>query len=285
MSARETFGHHCGVCGERAALWKVVDGIEFTDCPECECIAMASAKLMLVDTGKFERQYDPHYWNEELPAARERSWGATLARAAEAILLCRRPVERFLDVASGPGYLLDSLNYYLPSSSGRFYGVERFPPAEHTQHSGFITGSVGELSGNYDCGVCIEVIEHLTPLMLRQLARELAWVSEPNSLFIFNTGLSEFVRQHSPEYIDPLRRGHIISWGFPALVEIFSGEGFKVRKLGTRQWAFAVEYLPDSDISINDRIWSPLDHNYRILNDPQTGLAMYIIARESLRAE
>jgi hypothetical protein len=277
------FAVRCGVCGAIAAPWKIIDGIQFTDCSKCECIAMDSENLLRVDAAKFAHKYDATYWSDELIAAKERSWGATLARAAEAILLCRRPVDRFLDIATGPGYLLDALSYYLPTSKERFFGVEKFAPEDRSEHPGFIEGSVEDLPQEFDCGVCIEVIEHLTPLMLRQLARELSWVSQPNAFYIFNTGLSDFVRKDSADYIDPVQRGHIVSWGFPALVEIFGSEGFKVHKLGSRNWSFGVEYLPDDELPISDRIWSPLEENLAILNDPATGMVMYIMARESLR--
>jgi hypothetical protein len=278
------FALRCGVCGAIAAPWNVVDGIQFTDCGECECIAMDSENLLRVDGAKFARKYDANYWSDELLAAKERSWGATLARAAEAILLCRRPVVSFLDIGTGPGYLLDALTYYLPTSKERFFGVEKFPPEGRSAHPGFIEGGLEDLRLDVDCGVCMEVIEHLTPQMLRQLARELSWVSKPNALYIFNTGLSDFVRTECPTYIDPLRRGHIVSWGFPALIEIFAAEGFKVNKLGSRDWAFAVEYLPEDDIAIADRVWHPLDENAAMLNDPATGMVMHIVARESLRS-
>ncbi len=275
----------CGVCGEQARLWSVVDGLEFSDCPTCDSIAMEAAELDLVDSGEFQRKYDIDYWSDELSAAKERSWGPALARAAEAILLCRRPVERFLDIGTGPGYLLESLDFYLPGSKDRFFGVEKFPPDPCSDHPGFIHGSLGELRDKYDAGVCIEVIEHLTPAMLKHFVRELSLVAQPNSLFIFNTGLANFVRKECASYIDPLHRGHIVSWGFPALEEIFRLEGFKIHPIGTRQWAFAAEYLPDQDMPFSERIWSPLEENRRILEDPAAGMVMHLLARDSLRCE
>lgn len=275
----------CGVCGVDAPLWKVVDGLAFSDCPACGSIAMHADELALVDSGDFERKYDPHYWSDELSAARERSWGAGLARSSEAMLLCRRPIERFLDIGCGPGYLLDSLSYHLPSSKGLFYGVEKFPPEKRTSHPGFIEGSLEELTDLYDCGVCIEVIEHLTPTMLRQIVHDLAQVSRPGSFFVFNTGLSDFVRDECPSYIDPRHRGHIVSWGFAALDKIFGAHGFSVHRMGKREWAFAVEYRPHDDHSIGGRIWEPIEPNRAIFDDPVSGTAAFILARESLRAD
>ena len=274
----------CGVCGEQAPLWQVVDGLEFSDCPACGSIAMREEDLRLVDAGEFDRKYDRQYWSDELSAAKERSWGASLARASEAMLLCRRQIHRFLDIGCGPGYLLDSLSYFLPSSKDKFFGVERFAPEARTSHPGFIDGSVAELPHRYDTGVCIEVIEHLTPTMLRQLVRDLARISLPDSFFIFNTGMSQFVRSECPTYIDPLKRGHIVSWGFAALEQIFREEGFRVHRLGNREWAFAAEYLPDDDLPVSARIWEPAKGNRALFDDPVTGTAMFILARESMRA-
>lgn len=275
----------CAVCGVDAPLWKVVDGLPFSDCPACGSIAMHADEVALVDSGKFERKYDPEYWSDELSAAKERSWGAGLARSSEAMLLCRRPIERFLDIGCGPGYLLDALSYHLPSSKGVFYGVEKFPPENRSRHTGFIEGSLGELSDPYDCGVCIEVIEHLTPTMLRQIVEDLAQVSRPGSFFLFNTGLSDFVRSECPSYIDPRHRGHILSWGFAALEKIFGERGFSLHRMGKREWAFAVEYRPHGPDSIGDRIWAPLEANRAIFDDPVSGTAALILARESLRAD
>lgn len=275
----------CGVCGVDAPLWKIVDRLAFSDCPACGSIAMQADELAMVDSGEFERKYDPQYWSEELSAAKERSWGAGLARSTEALLLCRRRVERFLDIGCGPGYLLDALSYYLPSSKELFYGVEKFPPEKRSCHRGFIEGSLDELDDLYDCGVCIEVIEHLTPTMLRQFVRDLAQVSRPGSFFIFNTGLSDFVRSECSTYIDPRHRGHIVSWGFPALERIFGEQGFTVHRMGKREWAFAVEYGSSSAEPIGERIWEPFGANKVIFDDPVSGMAAFILARESLRAD
>ena len=62
--------------------------------------------------------------------------------------------------------------------------------------------------------------------MLRRLAASLARISEPGSLYIFNSANPTFVKELDPAYLDPLRRGHIISWGHNALVGIFEPEGF-----------------------------------------------------------
>ena len=121
----------CGVCADPSAatLWRNVDGYDYFDCSACGCIALGPDDMAKVDSGEFPRHYGPDYWAMELKAARERSWGPSLARAAEAILYSRRPIERFIDIGTGPGFLLDALKVYLPISSHRVFGVEKFPPS------------------------------------------------------------------------------------------------------------------------------------------------------------
>ncbi|MGH8118650.1 MAG: hypothetical protein ACREPJ_15350 [Rhodanobacteraceae bacterium] len=133
----------------------------------------------MIDAGKSTRIYDETYWAEELHSSRERADGVSLVRAGEAILYARRPVKRFLDVGTGPGYLLDTLACHFPERVDMFYGVELFPPDVHSRHPNYIAGDVGGLKLRFDVGVCIEVVEHLTPRMLGNVAQGLAGISEP----------------------------------------------------------------------------------------------------------
>jgi len=268
----------CAICYANAVHWCEVDGYEFLECPDCDSIAVTAETMAQVDNGSFVRTYDANYWEAELTAARERSWGGSLARVAETILYCTRPITTFLDIATGPGYLLDALATYLPSHN-IFHGVEMFPPPIHSIHPNYVVGSVGDFGGNIDAGVCIETIEHLTPRMASALAWQLAAKSQPASLFLFNTGLSDFVRKEDPGYLDPARRGHIVSWGLPALRRVFEVAGFVVHPL--RSWAFAVEYKPEIATPLADRIWT--SPNRELLNDPVMGNVMHILGRESAR--
>jgi hypothetical protein len=234
--------------------------------------------MQQVDEGAFVRRYDADYWSAELSAARSRSWGEGLARVGETVLYCERPIEVFLDIATGPGYLLDALAAYLPSRR-IFHGVEMFPPPEHSAHPNYLVGGVADFPMAVDAGVCIETIEHLTPRMARGLAEQLAAKCRPDSLILFNTGLSDFTRKEDPGYIDPVHRGHIVSWGMPALRSVFEPAGFKVHPL--RSWAFAVEYQPTTDRPLADRIWN--SRNAQLLTDPEMGSAMFLLARETAR--
>lgn len=67
------------------------------------------------------------------------------------------------------------------------------PPAERTPHPNYVEGDVGVLEEACDAGVCIEVIEHLTPRMLGKLVDRLAKVSLPCSLWLFNTDMPDYV--------------------------------------------------------------------------------------------
>jgi hypothetical protein len=268
----------CAVCEGAAHHFATVDGYPFLECEVCDSIAVDAATMEQVDRGALVRRYDEDYWSAELSAARSRSWGEALARVGEVVLYCERPIQVFLDIATGPGYLLDALATYLPSRP-IFHGVELFPPPEHSAHPNYLVGSVADFPMIVDAGVCIETIEHLTPRMARDLAEQLGAKCQPNSLILFNTGLSDFTRNEDPGYIDPVRRGHIISWGLPALRSTFEPAGFKVHPL--RSWAFAIEYRPTTDRPLADRIWN--SPNAHLLSDPEMGSVMFILGRESAR--
>ena len=274
----------CAVCQSPASHWAVVDGHEFSHCPVCGSVALNIEQMHAIDDGASTRIYNADYWESEARAARERSWGGSLARAAEAIYVCQRPVRSFLDIGSGDGSLLDALSYHLPSFSERLIGIELFPPETHTQHQGYQRGSVADLDMSVDCGVCVEVIEHLTPHMLRGLLRGLASKSKVNSCFLFNTGMGDYVLSEDASYIDPVNRGHIVSYGLTALQTIFGEFGFRVSTLGSRAWAFIAEYQPTEPFDLASRTWRPMPQNTAVLDDARSGSLMAIIARESLRA-
>lgn len=274
----------CSVCSQVAPLWACVDGFEYSDCASCGCIALNPSSMHSVDEGTFPRRYDPSYWASELAAARERSWGGSFARLAEALLYCRRPVEKFVDIGAGPGFLLDAVGTYLPMASHRFYGVESFPPSEHTSHPNYIVGDLADCGHMFDAGVCIEVVEHLSPAMLDNLAHALASRSNHGALYLINTSLADLVRAEDPGYIDPLNRGHIVAWSLPALAEAFGKHGFRTFQLKGRRWALCVEYLSDCDVLPGERIWSAPAENVAILHDIRMGSIPYILGIESARA-
>jgi hypothetical protein len=242
-----------------------------------------------IDDGRQICPYDAHYWEAELAAARARAFGSALARVAEAVLYCRIPIERFIDIGTGPGYLLDSLSWVMPSSRALFHGVELFPPepAWRTRHENYTIGSLASFSRPFQCGTCIEVVEHLTPRMLSSMARELAQVSAPGACYIFNTGLTDYVRLEDAGYVDPLRRGHISIWSATALGTVFAPHSFRVHPIPGKSWAVLVEYKYDSapgSCAITDRIWTPCPENRKLLDDPETGSLMYVLGIDTARA-
>jgi hypothetical protein len=146
--------------------------------------------------------------------------------------------------------------------------------------------SLRDLPGKFQAGSCIEVIEHLTPKMAAQLAADLAAISDPEAIYIFNTGMVEFVRTQKPDYLDPYRRGHIVSWSIAALKKVFEPSGFTVFPIRGKQWAFIVEYQSKSspNTDIRHRIWTPDPKNKEMLFDRISGSVLYVLGVETARA-
>ncbi len=279
----------CPLCGSSAHKYRDVDEVAYFECVACDFIFADPAFIARIDAGENVRKYDESYWANELSSARQRSFGSSLARSAEALLYCRIPVERFIDIGSGPGFLLDALSTYLPSHRARFYGVEKFPPqeSERSRHENYLCADLADVELKFECGVCIEVIEHLTPAMADSLAVAMAAVSKPGSLFLFNTGLTDYVRHEDPGYLDPYARGHITAWSVTAARRVFEKVGFVVHPLPGKTWAFVVEKpSPETELrgQFRDRIWSALPANTALLSDPVMGNVMYLLGLESARA-
>lgn len=279
----------CALCGEASGYLRDVDGVAYYDCGSCDFIFADPALIERIDQGLASREYDQSYWKTELRSARERSFGSSLARMAEALLYCTVPVKRFLDIGTGPGYLLDAVALHLPEHADHFYGVEKFPPLPEyrTTHPNYLCVDLADVELSFECGICVEVIEHLTPAMARGVAAAMAKVSVPGSLYLFNTGLTEYVRHEDPGYLDPFKRGHVTCWSVTAARRIFEPEGFVVRPLSGKTWAFVVEMPGEPermDVPLGDRIWSAPAENVALLRDRTMGDVMHILGRESARA-
>lgn len=283
LAGGERMKADCPVCDSgKSSFYETIDGFDYMQCDACGSLHIARDVLDDIDAGKSTRIYDEAYWQEELRAARERANGAALVRAGEAILYARRPVKRFLDVGTGPGYLLDTLSEQFPGRKGSFYGVELFPPQEHSSHPNYRVGEVAELDMTFDAGVCIEVIEHLTPKMLSGLAKSLARVSAPGSLWLFNTGMPEYVLKEDRGYLDPLHRGHIVSYSLSGITKIFEPHGFSVKAIPGKSYAFIVEFKPVVNVpDFSHRIYQPLAENKGLLEE--SGL-MFQAAFEAARS-
>ncbi|MDQ7306850.1 methyltransferase domain-containing protein [Stenotrophomonas sp. Sm3119] len=282
----------CPLCSTDGPLFDRVDRVDYFTCPECDLIFADPRVLAQIDAGEFIRDYDDSYWLRELQSARDRSYGSSLARVGEALLYCTIPVKRFIDIGTGPGYLLDALRAYLPSHSAVFHGVEKFPPEPdaRSSHPNYHCADLADLADRrmtFECGVCVEVFEHLTPDMARAMAAALWKCTVPGSLFIFNTGLTDYVRNEDRGYLDPRQRGHILAWSVTAARRVFQPLGFVVHPLPGKTWAFVVERPhehPREQLPLRDRIWSAEPANLGILRDPEMGEVMMVLGRESARA-
>lgn len=258
----------CPVCEIGASKFHAsVDGYDYFQCASYSSIYIDRAALDRIDAGESTRVYDVTYWEEELRAARERADGVSLVRAGEAILYARRPVRRFLDVGAGPGYLLDALACHFPLHTDMFHAVELFPPDEHSTSANYLIGDVGDLRDSFDAGTCIEVAEHLTPTMLKNVARGLAAISQPGTLWLFNTGMPDYVIKEDPGYLDPLRRGHIVSYGLRGIAHLFEPFGFRVSAIPGRSYAWYAEFRPAETPGFGERVYCPLPENRRLLEE------------------
>jgi len=225
------------------------------------------------------------YWKNELRAARERSFGCALARMAETFHYAKKRINKFIDIGTGPGYFLDAVKLHLPTSSEIFYGVEKYPPKpeERSTSSHYIVGDLGDIKLKFEAGMCIEVIEHLTPKMLDRLVGQLTTVSENDALFIFNTGMPEYVINDDTGYLDPTKRGHIASYSLQGINHLANKNGFFAKPIPGKTWAFVLEKNQDQD-NICDRIWKACPENLRSLEDPKMGSVLRILGLESARA-
>ena len=266
----------------------VKEEVPFYQCDNC-------GSILVLDSHKYDQErvqkYDTSYWESEAKSSKERSYGPTICRIAEAILYCQVPIEKFVDIGCGPGFTLDAISTLLPKYVDLFIGIElNPPPPEHrTSSKNYKIGSVGDSVCNFQAGICIEVIEHLSPPTLEKLVEELASKSEEGSLYYFNSSQPDKVVRDGYEYLDPYSRGHIASYSLKGLASLFGRYGFRIIPLYGRDWAFLAEYNSDqlNDINKADqllhRVWNPCSRNKSILTDGGFGPLMYTIAVESAR--
>ena len=168
----------CAVCDAGAARsYRSVDGVGYFRCDACGSLFADPDFLARVEAGGASG-YAEDYWRNELGAARERCFGPAVLRVAETIAYCRVPIRGFIDIGAGTGWLLDALEVLLPEVIDRFHAVELYPPPlpHRTANPNYVVGTLGDMHRNFDAGVCIEVIEHLTPATLRALVAQLAAV-------------------------------------------------------------------------------------------------------------
>ena len=251
----------CPICvSGRSAGYAVIDGYPYFTCAQCGSIHIDPDVIAMLDAGgSLVGDYTEEYWQQERVGAIERASGVSLCRAGEAILYCRRLVRRFLDLGAGPGFLLQELHRLIDPSAEIFHGVEKYPPPYAASCPNFHIGGIEALEGRFDAGVCIEVVEHLTPRMLDRMLADLATVSEPGSLWLFNTGMPDYVRNEDPAYLDPRHRGHIISYSLAGVTPYFEAHGFRVSALPGRSFG------PSESPEFDARLYHPVPENLSLL--------------------
>jgi len=279
----------CAVCDADAAQpYRDVDGVAYFRCGTCGSLFAHPDFLARIEAGGAS-VYAADYWRDELSSARERCFGPAVLRVAETIAYCRPPIDAFIDIGAGTGWLLDALDTLLPEAIDRFHAVERYPPPppHRTANPNYVVGTLADLRRTFDAGVCIEVIEHLTPATLRALVAQLAAVSRPGSLYLFNSGQPEFVAREDPAYLDPHRRGHIVSYSLAGADSIFAPAGFNVIALPGRTWAFLAEFGPKQPVDAEGliaRLWQPVPENLAMLRSARFGELMRVAALDTARA-
>lgn len=276
----------CPVCshGESRHFANVKEA-RFNECLSCGSLFVDPETMARAFSGEL-RPYDKTYWSEELKAARERSYGSTLTRVGEVFLYARRPIKKFLDISCGGGALLDAISEVAPEISSLFYGIEPFPPPEEfvTNQPGFRKGFVHDLEDFFDAGICIEVIEHLTPAILESLVSSLASRSRQGALYYFNSAQPSFVKKHDPGYLDPFNRGHVVSYSLKGIKRIFERHRFNVLPIPGRDFGFLAEFNSDASAEPNDvmnRIWTPVPENLGALRSARFGSLLHSSAVEA----
>lgn len=258
----------CPVCEAASAPFRVVEGFAYFKCSGCGILHLPPDILSDIDAGKPLRTYEVEYWDAEMHAAGKRAAGPGMARLCEAIFLASTPVRTVLDIGTGPGVLLDHMARLMPHAAPAIHGVELFPPPARwrTTSPNYHIGTLDALAPmTFEAGLCMEVIEHLTPRMVATLLRALASVASEGSCFLFNTGLTSFVENEDPAYLDPLGRGHITIWTVEAMARLAAPFGLTVSPVPGRSWAFIVEKAP-RPVAFDHRIYHPLPENLAFLS-------------------
>lgn len=279
----------CAVCEADAAQpYRTVDEVAYFRCDICGSLFAHPDFLARIEAGGASG-YADEYWRSELSAARERCFGPAILRVAETIAYCRVPVHGFIDIGAGTGWLLDALGVLLPEVIDRFHAVELYPPPlpHRTINPQYVIGRLSDMRRTFDAGVCIEVIEHLTPATLRTLVAQLAAVSRAGALYLFNSGQPAFVEYEDPGYLDPHGRGHVVSYSLAGADSIFAPAGFNVIALPGRTWAFLAEFGPRQPVNADaliTRLWHPVPENVAMLRSARFGELIRAAALDTARA-
>lgn len=282
----------CPLCKKTMgmSLIKKIAAFSYHRCPNCDFIFINDEVLQQIDNGTQVFEYQEEYWKDELESAKERAWGVAIARMSECFHYCKIPIQRYIDVGTGPGYFLDAIDHFLPDSSNQFFGWEIYPPKKEfqTKHKNYFNYPLADINIKFQAGSCMEVIEHITPKQVYNLMDNLKHKLDDGAFLIFNTGLVDYVLKEDMDYLDPVRRGHICVWSVKALNILLKDLGYSCYPLGKKTWAVGIEYRAknagNGENSIDGRIWSILPENKKILEDKNSGTVIKILGIESARA-
>ena len=266
----------CPVCASLSNVYEKILGFEYFSCSGCGILHIDTTVLQEIDAGKQIVEYSPEYWAMELSAAEERSRSVGIIRLAEAIFLCRRSVQNVVDIGSGTGRLLEQFEGLLPNNVRRIWGVELFPPPtdQRTKSAQYVVGTIGSMAPMmFDAGLCMEVVEHLTPSMVLGMLKEISARSNDGACYVINTGLADFVRKEQPDYLDPTRRGHIVAWTVAAFNILGEPFGLTATALPGRAWAFLLEKTTNP-ADVESRLYAPLSENMCFLADGKDGMSL-----------
>ena len=285
---------NCIVCNDKKIRFvHSVDRYDYFFCCKCKVIFIDAEVIQDIDNGIPLVTYDDTYWKKEIKSSLKRSFGIAIARTAELFYYSRIPILKFLDIGTGTGFFLDAIEKYLPNSKDIFWGIEKFPPPNQagyrTNSANYVIGDIESLRFDFDAGICIEVIEHMTPNMVNSMLYQLASKSNNGAIYLFNTSLSDVVLEKNTNYLDPIKRGHIVSYSIESIRCIAQQCNFITHPIPGKKFAFLLEYsresaIPYAERTIKNRIWSPVKHNIDILNDPIMGSVLEILGLESARA-
>ena len=202
----------CAVCEADAAQpYRTVDGVAYFRCAICGSLFAHPASARIEPASP----YTDEYWRSELergartllrPRDPARGGDHRLLPPADARLHRHRRRHRL--AARCAGDAAAGGDRPVP----RRGTVSTAAAAPHRSMRNYVIGTLADMRRTFDAGVCIEVIEHLTPATLRTWSRSLPRCRAPGSLYLFNSGQPAFVEREDPGYLDPHGRGHVVSY-------------------------------------------------------------------------
>ena len=278
----------CPICRNEASRLRDVDAVAYFRCLKCESVFAHPDFLAAVDAGAVGN-YRDSYWEQELPAARERSFGPGVARMAETLRMARMPVRRALDIGSGPGLLLDALAELVPSLAERVHGVELFPPPPRAAQPSpnYHVGSVGDLEGTVRRRRVHRSDRASHARHARRPAAATRGEIEPGRALFLQLRPAVVCRGGRPRLSGPaLAAAMWSSWSIAGARVVFEPAGFNVIALPGRDWAFLAEFGPPRAVGADtliDWLWRPAPDNIALIRNDRFGPLFETIGLECAR--